>query len=63
MKKLGLLLCMLVLLIPVKVQGAAITNAEMRVAQEQTEGTYFNADFNISFSGIEKLVLLVMESI
>ena len=54
MKKVGLLLCMLVLLIPVKVQGAAITNAEMRVAQEQTEGTYFNADFNISFSGIDK---------
>ena len=54
MKKVGIIVCMLVLLIPVKVQAAAITSANMSLVGEQTEGTYFNANFNISFSGLNK---------
>ena len=54
MKKVGIIVCMLVLLIPLKVQAAAITSAQMSLAGEQTEGTYFNANFNISFSGLNK---------
>ena len=54
MKKVGIILCMLVLLIPVKVHAATITGAQMSLAGEQTEGTYFNANFNISFSGLNK---------
>lgn len=54
MKKLGTIICILVLLIPLKVHAATITNAQMSLRGEQTEGTYFNASFNISFSGIDK---------